>query len=339
MIQKLMLRTMKNETQKIQAYLAHVLGASTQPRPWSGAKAVPFFLTDAFDFVELRLFAHAVVIAIDKKPGALSPSELAARMQKLRSEAALVVYATERLSFQERRALIERKVPFIVPGNQLYLPDLGIDLRERLPRSDRRAVGLTPSAQAMLICNLLTKPWQQAFHPATMARELGYTVMTASRAANDLVAAGLAEADQKPQAGAPLFLTFKAPSPGDVWRAAEAIVRSPLIRTVWIDRLPAGLSARAAGAAALARHTMLVPPDHPVYAVKREDWLAAQKLTPALEDLGRDGDRIELQLWRYSPHLGQGDEVDPLSLIASLRADEDERVQLALNELREALPW
>ncbi len=25
---------------------------------------------------------------------------------------------------------IAQKVPFIVPGNQLYLPDLGLDLRE-----------------------------------------------------------------------------------------------------------------------------------------------------------------------------------------------------------------
>lgn len=30
----------------------------------------------------------------------------------------------------ERKRLIEQKVPLLVPGNQLYLPDLGIDLRE-----------------------------------------------------------------------------------------------------------------------------------------------------------------------------------------------------------------
>ena len=34
----------------------------------------------------------------------------------------------------ERKRLIEQKVPSIVPGNQLYLPDLGLDLREYFRR-------------------------------------------------------------------------------------------------------------------------------------------------------------------------------------------------------------
>src|SRR5207244_12122486 len=99
-----------------------------------------------------------------------------------------------------------------VPGNQLYLPDLGIDLREyfRSGAGDDRAVTLTPSAQAMLICSLLARPWSQVLHPATIARDLDYTVMTASRAASDPVAEGLADSENKKQAGRPLYLTFKA---------------------------------------------------------------------------------------------------------------------------------
>ena len=41
-----------------------------------------------------------------------------------------MVYVTGALASYERKRLIEQKVPFMVPGNQLYLPDLGIDLRE-----------------------------------------------------------------------------------------------------------------------------------------------------------------------------------------------------------------
>lgn len=328
-------------SQKIQAYLAELLGAPVVLRPWPGAAAVPFFLTDNFDLFELTLSRHSVVVAVDKKPGALSPSELAARMGKLRSKAQLVVYATERLSWRERRALIGYKVPFVVPGNQLYLPDLGIDLREYLQRGAvaGNATALKPSAQALLICSLLARPWSQVLHPAAMARELHYTAMTASRAANDLVAAGLAVSDRKAQAGAPLYLRFKASNPKDAWHAAEPILSSPVTRTVWVDKLPERLNVRVAGAQALSRHTMLASTDHPVYAVRREAWLEARKADPALEDLGRDVNRIELQIWSYSPGLSSGDEVDPFSLVASMRDDSDERVQLALNELREGLKW
>ncbi|MCK7468892.1 MAG: hypothetical protein MZU91_12730 [Desulfosudis oleivorans] len=55
----------------------------------------------------------------------------AARLDKLRQLAGMpVVYVTRTLASYERKRLIEQKVPFLVPGNQLYLPDLGIDLRE-----------------------------------------------------------------------------------------------------------------------------------------------------------------------------------------------------------------
>jgi len=69
-----MLLTMENTAQKIRDYLAEVLGAPTEFRRWPGAAAVPFFLTDSFDLLELTLFDHPLVIALDKKPGELSPS-------------------------------------------------------------------------------------------------------------------------------------------------------------------------------------------------------------------------------------------------------------------------
>ncbi len=333
---------MEDAAQTIRAYLAEVLGTPSSTRPWPGAASVPFFLTDQFELIELALARHLLVIALDRKPGALSPSELEARMERLRTQAPLVVYATQRLPFRDRRALIGRRVPFIVPGNQLYLPDLGIDLREYLQRSGHpvQAAALKPSTQAMLIFSLLARPWSALLEPAATARALSYTAMTASRATNDMVAAGLAQASHKSQAGAPLCLTYRASTARDLWRAAEPLLRSPVIRTVWVDQLPGHLNARVAGAQALSRRTLLTAPGHPVLAVRRADWLAARKTDPlGLEDQGRDAHRIELQIWSYSPALAPGDEVDPFSLLASLRDDADERVQLALNELRESLPW
>jgi hypothetical protein len=320
--------------------LEAVLGVRAALRPWRGAKGLPFFMADGFEFAELELFGHKVVLAADRKPGTLSPSEVAARMRQLRSRAPLAIYVTEHLVFHDRRALVAKRTAFIVPGAQLYLPDLGIDLREHVrAKALNEVTALTPSAQAFLIANLLARPWSADLHPAAMARALDYTVMTASRAANELLASGLAQANHKAQRGTPRQLTLNGASAKDVWRAGESVVKSPVTRTVWIDKLPKRLKVRIAGTSALARHSMLAATENAVYAVNREDWLAARKADPALTDLGRDPGRIELQIWSYSPGLAGGDEVDPLSLIASVRDDDDERVQLALNELRENLKW
>jgi len=102
-----------------------------------------------------------------------------------------VVYVTDALASYERRRLIEQKVPFLVPSNQLYLPNLGIDLREyfrKPPTAPETA--LSPATQAMLIAVLLRKPWCPEWQPAEVLGSLGYTPMTLSRAVKELTAAG-----------------------------------------------------------------------------------------------------------------------------------------------------
>ena len=45
-------------------------------------------------------------------------------------------------------------------------------------------------------------------------------------------------------------------------------------------------------------------------------------------------------MWSYRPALvPQGTTVDPLSLTLSLQDSADDRVQLALDELKEQFPW
>jgi hypothetical protein len=47
-----------------------------------------------------------------------------------------------------------------------------------------------------------------------------------------------------------------------------------------------------------------------------------------------------MELWNYSPALVPDTSlVDPLSLMLSLQSDGDDRVQQALAELEEHLPW
>jgi hypothetical protein len=45
-------------------------------------------------------------------------------------------------------------------------------------------------------------------------------------------------------------------------------------------------------------------------------------------------------VWSYTPVLLPGSRtVDPLSLMLSLQEEADERIQLALDELKERFPW
>lgn len=332
------MKTSATTAADIRTYLHEVLGAPiAEALPWRGAGSLPFYLGDAFGVHEYALFGQPILLAIDQRPKPVSLSEVAQWMSKLRALASLpVLYVTAALASWERRRLIEQKVAFAVPGNQLYLPDLGLDLREHFRRAtaEREVLQFSPSTQAMLFAHLLAgSGWDRLWQPVGTARQLGYTSMTASRAVSELIAAGVGErvTTSKVQR---VFLAGRTPR--EVWAKAEGAIRSPVQKTVWVR--PPVPEWRLAGLSALSRRSMVNEPRCPVYAVERQQWLQMETGLTVLPE--SDAAAAEVQIWRYATDLKpEGDEVDPLSLIASLKDDPDERVQGALEELKEQIAW
>jgi hypothetical protein len=325
----------------VQRYIHEVLGATVQKfRPWARESELPYFLRDAFHFHELDLLGHPVLLAIDRKPDKPLLGEIRIQLNKVRTLAGQpVIYVTGVLASYERRRLIEQKVPFIVAGNQLYLPDLGIDLREYFRRrSPTGDATLSPSTQAMLITALLRRPWHAEWQPSVVATELGYTPMTLSRVIKELTGADIAV----PYAvGRSRWLRMERP-PQQIWEQARPLLRSPVKRTVWVhhaEPFVGGQPKLLAGLSALASHSMLAAPQWPIYALSPDQWKAASQAGIAELPEPTPG-ACEWQLWAYSPTLLPGtNSVDPLSLILSLQDNPDERIQLALDELKEQLPW
>ena len=84
---------------------------------------------------------------------------------------------------------------------------------------------------------------------------------------------------------------------------------------------------------------MLTEPKWPVYAMTAADWKAATDA--GVRELPEpEAGAQEWQLWSYSPALmPDATTVDPLSLTLSLQENADDRIQLALDELKGQLPW
>lgn len=323
----------------VQEYLHATLGIAPKVRPWAGAGKLPYFLQDAFEIRELKLLDRPILLAIDRQANKSALANVRAQLDKLRALAGHpVVYVTGALASYERKRLIEQKVPFIVPGNQLYLPDLGIDLREyfrQRPQSPDTA--LSPATQAMLIITLLRKPWQVDWQPAEVVTELGYTPMTLSRAVKELTAAGIATLHNEGRARR-LRMEHSA---AETWEHAKPLLRNPVKRRVWANPIPKlkPPHVRLAGLSALARFSLLTEPEWPIYALSPAQWKAATQA--GVETLPEQlPGACEWQLWHYNPALvPDSATVDPLSLTLSLQDEADERVQLALGELKERFPW
>jgi hypothetical protein len=323
----------------VHAYLHETLGIAPEVCAWPDAGKLPYFLQDAFEVRELKFLDRQILLAIDKRPDKPGLANVRGQMNKLRQLAGMpVVYVTGTLVSYERKRLIEQKVPFLVPGNQLYLPDLGIDLREyfrKPPTAPNPA--LSPATQAMLITVLLRKPWHSEWQPAEVVSELGYTAMTLSRVVKELTAAGIATLRTE---GRGRWLHAERTA-AETWERAKPLLRSPIKRRFWAR--PADKwkppHVRLAGLSALARYSMLSEPQWPSYAVSPVQWKATTQA--GIETLPEPlPGACEWELWHYDPALIPTSEtVDPLSLTLSLQGNTDERVQLALDELQGRFPW
>ncbi len=321
---------------EIERYLMEILGLKVGITAWPEASSLPFYLQDAYEFAAMEVLDHSYVLlmARDAEPGA---GELRKRLDKLAElSGATGVFVAQAMNSYQRKRLITQHVPFIVPGNQLYLPDLGIDLREYFrTRQLPPEKGMSPATQALLISALLN-PWRTEVHPAELGERLGYTPMTLSRAVRELKAAGLAETVDR---GRERWLRFSE-GPRDTWNRALPLLRSPVVKRLWLWPEPQLLEqARLAGESALAQQSLLSEPGAQEFALSADQWkLMRHKGIQLLPR--REPGAAMLQIWRYSPEIIEGDRlVDPLSLILSLQDVHDERVRQAMDDLQEQLPW
>lgn len=321
---------------RIQSYLQEVLASDVRIGQWDGVQRLPFYLRDAYGFAKVVLFGRPCVLVIARaRPE--TGADIRRHLDVVAKHAAqdvLAIYVTPALASYERRRLIAQGVPFIVPGNQMFLPPLGLDLREYFrDRTDITNEALSPSTQALLFTALLRR-WEAEIHPQRLNERFGYTSMTVSRATRELEAAGLATAFA---VGREKWLRFDQ-GPKEIWQRAQSWLRSPVGKHVWampslvpLDKAP------LAGLSALAAQSGLAEPVHVERAVYVERWRHLQH--QGLRIL-HTPDAIHWQVWRYDPEaLADEGRVDPLSLIVSLREHHDERVQQAVGQLEDRLRW
>ncbi|MBI1367154.1 MAG: hypothetical protein GC162_00720 [Planctomycetes bacterium] len=327
---------MADPLNQLARYLDETLGLVIAPAPWTVGGRLPPFLQDRYDFYEAQLLDAPCLLMIDRHDREEPPATVRKHVDQVHSRwGAAVIYVRPRITAYNRKRLIEQKVPFIVPGNQMYLPTLGIDLREYYRKLQADRPRLRPSTQAVLIHMLLND--NKDFGPTELAPRLGYSAMTVSRALDELEAAELAESYPE---GRERRLHFTDPKP-TVWQNAQPHLRDPVQSRQWVrPKQQRELPGPRAGLTALAHYSILAEPKNMVIALSRDDWRSLQQ-RDALAEAGADEPgALHVEVWIYPPTLFAANGlVDRLSLYLSLRQTDDERVEAALEAMVGDMPW
>ena len=325
--------------QRLEGYLETVLQRGVSLHDWDGHETLPVFLTGLYRFFETRIGQTPLLFMSARRTEEHTPAQIAKHLDLAKPEFdGVVVYSAERLTAGYRARLIAAGVAFAVPGNQLFVPELATDLREhfRGPKPDRPDK-LSPSAQLVLFFHLLKGEQARLWTPTELTEPLRYSIMTMSRAFDELAAVGLAQVERR---GRKKLLSFRAEG-----RLLIDIAKTLLIRPErrldhirWLKEPP---DLPLAGEHSLARLSDLSPPAAPpVYAVTPEqmrDFLAGGWADLREADYDSDG---TLATWRYDPRiLARNHMVDPLSLFAQFWDDPDERLSMAVDRLLERWAW
>lgn len=317
----------------MRAYVRDILGVAIDVDPGDRPGTAPPFIEDRYALVPARLFDRRAVLMIPKPGPVATPAAIAKHRDQVRKhlDQDLIVLLAGTLGAHDRYRLIHHRVPFIVPGNQMYVPDLALDLREHF-RSGAKAPAdaLTPAAQLIVLQALLGGEVDGRTAPQLAAR-YRYSRMTMVRAIDELGRRGLADVDAS---GKPLV--FKMRWKGrDLWERARPLLRSPVRKRRRIPEPPPEMKKQLplAGESALAALGELAEPLVEVRAVAASRWDTLRKHWDIDRLPAWDERAIELETWSYDPTLPGDDIVDPLSLWLSLPEASDERFQMAKEEL------
>lgn len=326
----------QRELSELERYVRETLGVSVKATSWSGADRLPHFLRERYTFAQAKLLGLHALLVVDTNSEEQPPAVVRKHLDMVQTKQPVdIIYVRTRVTAYNRKRLVEQRVPFIVPGNQMYLPMLAIDLRENFRRIREEIPTFSPSTQVVVLYALL-RDARQVLIPTEIAPMLGYSAMTMTRAFDELETASLAEVEVR---GRERCLRFNE-GRKKIWEKAQPFLRSPVNKRIYIRGTEAAADAIRAGLTALAHYSMLAAPAYTTYALSREDWKELRKQHRITELPDQDPDASEIQVWWYPPALfAEQGIVDRLSLYLSLKADHDERTESAIEEMMEKFRW
>lgn len=363
---------------ELKVYVESVLGLKLRLKPWQHVKILPYALRDRYDFFGTEILGIGCLILKERPQREASVADVAKHIQAIRNLPAysklpqtddLMIFVTDTLPSYDRKRLVEKGVQFIVPGNQLFLPAFGMDLREYYRQRLEKPEVLSPATQAMLI-QCLIKGWhnQLLTTRATFEKSFSYAKMTVSRAIKELTNLDIVRPGKEMGDATILFHL----SPKETWELAKEVMRTPVKKTLWLNAIPEAFDTPLlfAGETALAQMSLLASPKVPCFAMTTAQFDQIQARVQSDRTAAYGGEfgawgspsktarsKLELtapylevppnhaacciQFWSYEPTRSSNatDTVDHFSLYLSLKDDHDERVQMCLDEMMENVKW
>lgn len=331
--------------EQVEAYLQELLGieANVNPLTKQELAIMPYYLTSTFKFYRLTLYSRDFIL-VDVQHDHFNITQTKQQLQVIKKdfnkEVALVA---QNITALERKRLIEAGINFIVPNKQVFLPHLLINLNENNKggKQKKRTEKLLPSAQYLLLYYILHRYEKRQMEEYTfkeLAKKFGYTQMAITKAVENLVSHELCETKGTKEK----YLHFKYQQRNELWNEALPIMVTPVLKRVFVDEKPKTFMCQA-NTSALPEYSDMNPSKQKYFAIEKTFFYDLQKKELLVNENESEGNYC-LEVWKYNPEkltegITEGSNVDPLSLYLSLKDNQDERIEMALEQIIEKYIW
>ncbi|NVO03161.1 MAG: hypothetical protein HXX09_10730 [Bacteroidetes bacterium] len=319
--------------EELKKYFKQVIGIEVEIKPvlLNKLNSLPLYITIGYDLFLTNINNQDFILAEVKNE--FTADTLRKHFDIIQTTLNLPTAAVIKpIEAYNRLRLIEKRIPFIIPGKQMYLPDLLIDLKEFKIKPKEQIPFMPPAAQLLILFHLQIE-LLEGINLKSIAKKLGYDAMTITRSVHYLQNADLCQLLGTKDK----FLHF-GKNKSELWELALPLMTSPVKKTIFYTGKLDDHNFRKANMSALSFYSNLNPDRIEYYAVKY--GYLQNLIENDQNNFGQFEGNICFEEWKYDPTLlTKTQYVDPLSIYLCFRNNDDERTQMALEQIIKNMLW
>jgi hypothetical protein len=300
----------------------------------SELKSVPYFLRDGYNFYKTEIYKKEIIIIEKKFAEPLTAAQYDKQINILKNIFSLpVILILENLQSYNRERLIRKGINFIIPGKQIFLPSLLIDLKNISRGNKIFKDKLYPASQVLLLYHL-QKESLEGLTFRKMAELLGYTGMTISRAVRNIAENNLCRIIGRKDIIIEFYKSGRA-----LWESALPHLTSPVKKIFYTDTIPVNIKKYKTNISALSYYSDIADNLTKQYALSKY-YYNKEIRANYLKQINEYEGNYYFEVWNYDPgRITKNDFVDPLSLYLIFKNDTDERIKSALEQIINNIKW
>lgn len=318
---------------KLEQYLSEVFGENITVKKFEENNQIPLIIRNDYDFYEGELHGNHCIFMQLRSRRILTEKILKHFTKLSESIQGKFILIFDELRPYQRRNLVEKRIAFVVPDTQIYLPFVFVDFHENISLRKPKIEKFTPSIQCIYIA--IFYQLTDEIIASNLSKRLGLSQVSVYRAISNLITLNLINEE-----GKATRKKFTRISKESFWIKGKEYLISPVQRTMHLISLPKDISYFISNESALSEMSMMNSPERRIYAIDKKDAKKIDKniLFSEIDNVIKSkNDAIyEFEVWSYNPKLfAKDNKVDVCSIYAELIGLADPRIEIELETLIE----